>query len=528
MKRDEDKSKDELIQELNLQRSKIGELEKIKNRLEELEEEKDILLDNLKERVKELNCLYDISKVNEMPNIPLEELFQKIVEKIPLGWKYPEIACARIKLDGQEFKTANFIETKWKLDAPINYYTNNIGKLEVFYLEERPELEEGPFLTAERKLIIAIVEKLGHIIERKYSEQALKESEQKFRTVFNNASDAIFIHELDGNFIETNQIASDLLGYNKSELLNMTPSDIHPPEYVEMLNEMFEELKKRSYYCFETEVVAKEYRPISVEICSKIIKLKKKTVVLSIVRDITERKLTEEKMKRQLMKFNLEAGKVYLVKEAKSLFSIEAFNDLLKVGYSGYIFSRSSESEYSKQIKGKYHYIWISEKDKRTSLSPDFTEIEKYLEDIPRKSFVLIDRIDYLLSKNGFIKFLSFVHHLREIAYLRGITVIISADSELFSHVEMKLIEKETTDISPIEKEKLPENMLEILTFIYNKNLIGIRPTFSDIGREINITRPTIGKRMNYLTSSNYITVSIKGRNKIVELTDKGRDIFSV
>lgn len=527
MKREEDKSKEELIEELGIQRSKIADLEKIKNRLEELEKEKDILLDNLQERVKELNCLYDISKINEEPNMPLEELFQKIVEKIPLGWKYPEIACARINLDGQEFKTMNFRETKWKLDAPISYYKNNIGKLEVFYLEEKPDLEEGPFLTAERKLILAIVEKLGHIIERKYSEQALKESEQKFRTVFNNASDAIFIHELDGNFIETNQIASDLLGYDKLELLNMAPSDIHPPEYVEMLNEMFEELKKRSYYCFETEIVTKDYKLISVEICSKIIKLKKKTVVLSIVRDITERKLTEEKMKRQLMKFNLETGKVYLVKETKSLFSIEAFNDLLKVGYSGYILSRSSESEYSGQVKGKYNYLWISEKDKRGSLSPDFTEIEKYLEDIPRKSFVLIDRLDYLLSKNGFVKFLSFVHHLREIAYLRGITVIISADSELFSNVEMKLIEKETSDISPVEKEKLPDNMLEILTFVYNKNLIGVKPTFSDIGREINITRPTIGKRMSFLTTSNYLIVSIKGRNKVVELTNKGRELFS-
>ncbi|MCC7572821.1 MAG: PAS domain S-box protein [Candidatus Methanofastidiosum sp.] len=527
MKRDEDISKEELIEELRVQHSKISELEIIKSRLEELEGEKDVLLDILKERVKELNCLYDISKVNEMPNIPLEELFQRIVEKIPLGWKYPEIACARIKLDGQEFVTWNFAETKWKLDAPINYYNSNIGKLEVFYLEERPELEEGPFLTAERKLILAIVEKLGHIIERKYSEQALKESEEKFRTLFNNASDAIFIHELDGNFVETNQIASDLLGYDKTELLNMTPSDIHPPEYVEMLNEMFEELKKRNYYCFETEIMRKDYRPISVEICSKIIKLKKKTVVLSIVRDITERKLTEEKMKRQLMKFDLEAGKIYLVKESKSLFSIEAFNDLLKVGYSGYILTRSSELEYSKQIKGKYNYIWISEKDKRGSLSPNFTEIEKYLEGIPRKSFVLIDRIDYLLSKNGFSKFLSFVHHLREIAYLRGITVIISVDSEIFGNVEMKLIEKETKDISPIEKEKLPENLLEILRFVYAKNVVGVKPTFSDIGREINITRPTMGKRMSYLTLSNYIIVSTKGRNKIVELTNKGRALFS-
>ncbi|NMC58434.1 MAG: PAS domain S-box protein [Candidatus Methanofastidiosa archaeon] len=524
---EEERSRKELVKEIKLQHQKIAELEKIKNRLEVLEKEKDLLLDNLKERVKELNCLYDIAKVNEIPKITLDQLFQKVVDKIPLGWKYPEITCSRIKFENQEIKTINFTETKWKLESPINAYNDVVGKLEVFYLEERPELEEGPFLTAEKKLVIAIAERLGHILERKYTEQALLESEQKFRTLFNSASDAIFIHELDGNFIEANQVACSLLGYERSELLNMSPKDIHPPEHIERINEVFEELKKNNHYYFETEVLTRDSKNISVEISSKIIKLKKKTVVLSIIRDITERKLTEEKMKQQLMKFKLENGKVYLAKESKRLDSIEAFNDLLKVGYSGYIITRSSKEEYNEIIKGRFNYVWISEKEKKDSLPPDFPEIEQYLENIPRRSFVLIDRIDYIMAKNGFNRFLSFVHHLRELAYLRGITIIISADPVLLSDIEMRLIEKETFNISPIEKAMLPENMLEILQYVYNKNIIGIKPTFSDVGREIDITRPTIGKRINYLASSNYVSVSIKGRNKVVELTEKGKELFS-
>ncbi|NMC76448.1 MAG: DUF835 domain-containing protein, partial [Candidatus Methanofastidiosa archaeon] len=141
--------------------------------------------------------------------------------------------------------------------------------------------------------------------------------------------------------------------------------------------------------------------------------------------------------------------------------------------------------------------------------------------------FVLIDRIDYLMAKNNFNIFLSFVHHLREISYLKGITVIISADPDLLSEKEIKLIEKETNDIFPLKKEVLPENMIQILQFIYDKNLTGTKPTFSDIGKEIKITRPTIGKRLNYLASSQYLIVSIKGRNKVVELTQKGREVFS-
>ncbi|HOC77342.1 MAG TPA: PAS domain S-box protein [Methanofastidiosum sp.] len=527
METEEKKSNEDLLEIIKLQEKKISELEKIKNKLEMVEEEKNILLDHLKERIKELNCLYDIAKVNEIPNITLELLFQKVVEKIPLGMKYPEITCSRIKYDGQEFKTINFNETKWKLGSQIKVYNDIAGELEVFYLEEKPELEEGPFLTAERKLIIAISERIGRIIERKYAESALLESEHKFRTLFESASDAIFIHELDGNFIEANQIASALIGYERSELLNMSPKDIHPPEYLEMLNEMFEELKKKNHYFFETEVLTKSSKTLPVEVSSKIMKLKKKTVVLSIIRDITERRLIEEKMKRQLMKFNLQTRKVYLAKESKRLLSIEAFNDLLKVGYLGYIITRSSEEEYLGLIKGKFNYIWLSEKDREYSLPPDFHEIELYLENVPRKSFVLVDRVDYLMAKNGFDRFLSFVHHLREIAYLKGITIIISVDPDLLNDKEMILIEKETINIFPIDKEKLPENMFEILQYVYNKNIIGIKPTFSDIGREINITRPTIGKRINYLVSSNYLVVLIKGRNKVLELTQKSKDLFS-
>ena len=112
-------------------------------------------------------------------------------------------------------------------------------------------------------------------------------------------------------------------------------------------------------------------------------------------------------------------------------------------------------------------------------------------------------------------------------AILKWITTIIIAHSELFSNFEMKLLDKETTNITLIEKEKLPDTMLEILKFVYKKNIIGIKPTLSDIGKDINITRPTIGKRINHLVTSNYLTVSVKGRNKVVELTNKGKELFS-
>ena len=121
---------------------------------------------DLGERVKELNCLFGISKLIEKPDISLEEIFHGLVYLIPPSWQYPEITCVRIILEDKEYKTENFKETNWKQSSEILVHGKRMGVLEVCYLEERPQNDEGPFLKEEKDLINAITERLGNIIER--------------------------------------------------------------------------------------------------------------------------------------------------------------------------------------------------------------------------------------------------------------------------------------------------------------------------------------------------------------------------
>jgi signal transduction histidine kinase/DNA-binding response OmpR family regulator len=130
---------------------------------------------DLGERVKELNCLYSISDLVEKPDVALDEIIQGIVDIIPVSWQYPEVTCSRILLDGQEYKTENFKETYWKQTSDIFVYDQLLGFLEVCYLEEKPEIDEGPFLKEERDLINAITERLGKLIEQK---QTIEEKER--------------------------------------------------------------------------------------------------------------------------------------------------------------------------------------------------------------------------------------------------------------------------------------------------------------------------------------------------------------
>jgi len=136
------------------------------------------------------------------------------------------------------------------------------------------------------------------ITERKKVEEAVQASEEKFRTLFDSAADAIFIHDLDGNILEVNEVACERLGYKKEKIVNMTLADIDRPKQAVGTPKRIEELYQRGHIFFETAHEHKDGNVIPIELSSRIIDYEGKPVALSIARDITERKLAEEERKQ--------------------------------------------------------------------------------------------------------------------------------------------------------------------------------------------------------------------------------------
>jgi GAF domain-containing protein len=122
------------------------------------------------ERVKELDCLYSISNLIETPEISLEEIVQGTVDLLLRAWQYPFLACARIVLQDQTYKTLNFQESVWRVISDIKVQGELAGKVEVCYLQDPPNGHE-PFLVEEVKLLNAIAKRLGRVIERKQVER---------------------------------------------------------------------------------------------------------------------------------------------------------------------------------------------------------------------------------------------------------------------------------------------------------------------------------------------------------------------
>ena len=132
------------------------------------------LTHDLGERVKELTGLYGVSRLIETADSPTDEVLRKAVELIPPSWRYPEITCARIAFEGGEFATSNFQETAWKQSTDILASGQKFGRVEVCYLEEKPEADEGPFLQDERNFIEVGARQLGGFIGRKRAEEQIQ------------------------------------------------------------------------------------------------------------------------------------------------------------------------------------------------------------------------------------------------------------------------------------------------------------------------------------------------------------------
>ena len=183
---------------------------KEEERKKKAERERERLLTQYGLRLRELNTLYNVSELLDMPDLTLEETLQGIVELLPAGMQYSEAAVARIVVEDEEFKVDGFRETEWRIESPIRVYGKTMGAVEVCYLGEKPESFRGPFLEEEVKLLDAVSEQLFRILEyREKSEwqtqldrYALILSDEEIRHLLSLVTEDISITQIDQDSLD--------------------------------------------------------------------------------------------------------------------------------------------------------------------------------------------------------------------------------------------------------------------------------------------------------------------------------------
>jgi PAS domain S-box-containing protein len=235
-----------------------------------------MLLESITDAVYALNRDWEYIIVNKnaekIINMPVENLLgQKIFDVFPGIEETPF------------FKTYESVMNNRNATRIAESFTHPDGRVGYYEVSVYP-INEG---------ILCIAK---DITEEKEIEIKLIESEEKFRMLFNNANDTIIIIDLEGSIIECNQTAYERLGYTKEELLQMTPLDIDTEKYVKKVSERINTTQQLGKLFFEVEHKRKDGSIIPVEINSKLINFNGKPAILSVARDITERKKAERKL----------------------------------------------------------------------------------------------------------------------------------------------------------------------------------------------------------------------------------------
>ena len=138
------------------------------------------------------------------------------------------------------------------------------------------------------------------ITERKKAEEALRDSEERYRDLVENAHDIIYSHDLKGNYLSVNKAAERITGYTCEEALKLNMSQTLVPECADRAKEMIaRKLAGENVTAYELEILAKDGRRIAIEVNSKLMYENGVPVaVQGIARDVTERKQLEEQLRQ--------------------------------------------------------------------------------------------------------------------------------------------------------------------------------------------------------------------------------------
>lgn len=216
----------------------------------------------LRERVKELSTIFKLNELlsDDTGRITKEQKLKKIVMMLPSGWQYSEDCEARIHFDGQDYSTAGFVESPYRMIAHFELFDGRKGFVEVVYTKKKPLEAEGSFLKEERDLINTIAGTISIYFNKAAHQRILIESEAKFRGAFEHSAIGMALVGTDNRWLMVNHAICNILGYAESEMLTMATHEITHPEDLEKENILLNETLagKRDYFRIEKRYYRKD------------------------------------------------------------------------------------------------------------------------------------------------------------------------------------------------------------------------------------------------------------------------------
>ncbi len=232
-------------------------------------------------------------------------------------------------------------------------------------------------------------------------------------------------------------------------------------------------------------------------------------------------------------KYVIDSGVSYLIKDNDSSEAYEIIVEKMGEGKAPLLITREkpkiAEEKYG---VSKNNLLWLSEeKQKGINSSSNLNYIQKEIIsfiDKNERSIILFDRSDYILNKYKFENFLRFITNINDKVMSKKSTFLLPIDPTIFNNKQLSLLEKELHQ-PPKQSIKMTisDELMDILKFISNRATINQPPTYKDVGNNFSITSPTTKKKVEELYELGLISISKRGRNKVLKPTRDGERIIT-
>lgn len=265
---------------------------------------------DLRERIKEQHCLFEISNLNEQ-KLTVPELAEKTLELIPTGFQFPELTQVEVIINGQHYQTEQFPDID--KDTILSHKNDSKEEIEVsinVVLNTEDELPNGDgreFLTEEKTLLAGISNQIAQKVDQIQKRNELRKAEKKFRNVVEHSTNMFYQHNIDGVLTFVSPQSKEFLGYTPEESKHNWTDFItdHP------INKIGEERTKKALETgnvqppYEMQLETFDGRIIWVEIHeAPLVEDGMVTGIVGSLTDITDRKRYEQQLQESLERYD--------------------------------------------------------------------------------------------------------------------------------------------------------------------------------------------------------------------------------
>jgi diguanylate cyclase (GGDEF)-like protein/PAS domain S-box-containing protein len=265
---------------------------------------------DLRERIKEQNCLYDVIRLTADRDDPLEEVMAEVVPTLRGGWLYSDDLVVDIDIGGKRFVSEDHAPPVSSLSAPLTHHDAIIGMVTVGYRNAHPPKYRGPFLAEEVRLLESVAARLSGYVRRQRADEAQREGEERWREVFDATRQPLLLLE-NGRFFAANRASLDMLAMRSpSELVGRSPGEISPwlqpdgrrsdEKAMACIAEAFDQ----GFNSFEWEHVRADGEHFIAQVVLTRIVQHGKSVLLAVWNDISREKRAQAKLESAMAEAN--------------------------------------------------------------------------------------------------------------------------------------------------------------------------------------------------------------------------------